>query len=46
MTDVYFAIDAKDAAEHGVPTLADLLNAIEQEAPVPVAVVGQPPAVM
>jgi len=46
MTDVYFAIDAKDAAEHGLPTLAELLAAVEQDAAVPAAVVGQPLPVM
>jgi len=45
MTDVYFAIDAQDA-EHGAPTLADLLGALEQDAVEPVAIVGQPLPVM
>ncbi len=45
MTDVYFAIDARDA-EHGAPTLADLLAGVEEAPLVPVAVVGQPLPVM
>ncbi|SFD14779.1 SdrD B-like domain-containing protein [Massilia yuzhufengensis] len=46
MTDVYFAIDARDAAEMGVPTLADLLDQLEPDGAVPVAVIGQPLPVM
>ena len=42
MTDVYFAIDARDALDAGAPTLAELLASAEQDAAVPVAVVGQP----
>ncbi len=46
MTDVYFAIDARDAQDAGVPTLAELLASVEGDAAVPVAVVGQPVPVM
>ncbi len=46
MTDVYFAIDARDAAASGVPTMADLLAAVDTDAAVPVAIVGQPALVM
>ncbi|MCC2973648.1 SdrD B-like domain-containing protein [Massilia sp. IC2-476] len=45
MTDVYFAIDARDALD-GAPTLAELLDGLEQDAALPVAVVGQPLPVM
>ncbi|WP_288381919.1 SdrD B-like domain-containing protein, partial [uncultured Massilia sp.] len=41
MTDVYFAIDARDAAASGAPTLADLLASVETDAAVPVAIIGQ-----
>ena len=46
MTDVYFAIDARDAAASGAPTLADLLASVETDASVPVAIVGQAELVM
>jgi hypothetical protein len=46
MTDVYFAIDASDALGAGVPTLADLLEQLEPDAAVPVAVIGQPPLIV
>jgi len=46
MTDVYFAIDARDAQASGAPTMAELLAAVETDAAVPVAIVGQPGLVM
>ncbi|RYH14656.1 MAG: DUF11 domain-containing protein [Alphaproteobacteria bacterium] len=46
MTDVYFAIDARDAQDAGVPTLAELLATVEQDAAVSVTLVGQPLPVM
>jgi len=46
MTDVYFSIDARDAAAAGAPTLADLLAAVDPDAAVPVAIVGQAEMVM
>jgi len=42
MTDVYFAIDARDALDAGVPTLAELLASVEQDPALPVALIGQP----
>ena len=41
MTDVYFAIDARDAAASGAPRMADPHAAVETDAAVPVAIIGQ-----